>query len=409
MPWVPCKETEVGMTARVESSSWRALAAVLAAAACGGGGGGGPPSGSGGPWLPFSGWGVFAVDMSSPAAAPVTLDQTSNVGGLRLVQRGTYDPASGAVSGVEPYAAIWIAGGKIWRASATAGGTPSAAQVSSEANVGDPSPLNPTPFHLCDTAVVNDWANPGESRFFYTLAGSDKQCGGSDDVEKSTRLTAPASEAPVTVPGKRVAAIQTPATGALSGWLVLGTSFVRTDPSFANPVVVLAGVGAAALVAGTPSQMLLRVHSSGTVRVQPPLPDEQQGRVHGEHLGNTLAGRGGQGGCRHGGSTCARGSAALGNVADADRRAGRQALLQQRGGQWGPDGAGLRRVRNERDRPGRRRVARLHRRREHEHGRSRHRAVCDREVRRRDGLHPGGWYRGFRHHARHLAGRDRLR
>jgi len=110
---------------------------------------------------------------------------------------------------VEPYAAIWIAGGKIWRASATAGGTPSAAQVSSEANVGDPS-----------------------------------------------------------VPGKRVAAIQTPATGALSGWLVLGTSFVRTDPSFANPVVVLAGVGAAALVAGTPSQMLLRVHSSGTVRVQ---------------------------------------------------------------------------------------------------------------------------------------------
>jgi len=128
--------------------------------------------------------------------------------------------------------------------------------------------LNPTPFHLCDTAVVNDWANPGDSRFFYTLAGSDKQCGGSDDVEKSTRLTAPASEAPVTVPGKRVAAIQTPATGALSGWLVLGTSFVRTDPSFANPVVVLAGVGAAALVAGTPSQMLLRVHSSGTVRVQ---------------------------------------------------------------------------------------------------------------------------------------------
>src|ERR1700736_2434300 len=89
-----------------------------------------------------------------------------------------------------------------------------------------------------------------------------------DDVEKSTRLTAPASEAPVTVPGKRVAAIQTPATGALSGWLVLGTSFVRTDASFANPVVVLAGVGAAALVARTPSQMLLRGHSSATVRVQ---------------------------------------------------------------------------------------------------------------------------------------------
>src|SRR5882762_11180536 len=91
------------------------------------------------PWLPFSGWGVYAVDMASPAAAPVTLDSSSNVGGLRLVQRGTYDPASGAVSGVGPYAAIWIAGGKIWRASATAGGTPAVAQVSSEANVGDPS------------------------------------------------------------------------------------------------------------------------------------------------------------------------------------------------------------------------------------------------------------------------------
>src|SRR6267143_1304318 len=236
MPWVPCKESEVGMTARVESSSWRALAAVLAAAACGGGGGGGPPSGSGGPWLPFSGWGrgeVHAVD------------------------------------------------------------------------------------------------GPG--------------IGGPGDGPRQARGRDP-----------------DPATGALSGWLVLDTSFVRTDPSFANPVVVLAGVGAAALVAGTPSQMLLRVHSSGTVRVQPPLPDEQQGRVHGEHLGNTLAGRGGQGGCRHGGSTCARGSAALGNVADADRRAGRQALLQQRGGQWGPGGAGLRRVRNERDRAGRRRVAGLH-------------------------------------------------
>jgi hypothetical protein len=71
----------------------------------------------------------------------------------------------------------------------------------------------------------------------------------------------------VTVPGKRVAAIQTPATGALSGWLVLGTSFVRTDASFASPMVVLAGVGAAALVARTPSQMLMRVHSSSTVRV----------------------------------------------------------------------------------------------------------------------------------------------
>src|SRR6267143_1500498 len=117
MPLGSLQESEVEM-ARVDSGSWRALAAVLAAAACGGGGGGGgPPSGSGGPWLPFSGWGVFAMDMSSPAAAPVTLDQTSNVGGLRLVQRGTYDPASGAVSGVEPYAAIWIAGGKTWPAS----------------------------------------------------------------------------------------------------------------------------------------------------------------------------------------------------------------------------------------------------------------------------------------------------
>jgi hypothetical protein len=86
------------------------------------------------------------------------------------------------------------------------------------------------PFHLCDTAAVNDWANPGESRFFYTLAGSDKQCGGSDDVEKSTRLTAPASEAPVTVPGKRLAAIQTPGATAQDG---TNAYMIAYDASFA--------------------------------------------------------------------------------------------------------------------------------------------------------------------------------
>jgi hypothetical protein len=265
------KEAEVRMAARLESGARWIIAAVLAAAGCGGGpGGGGPPPGSGGPWLPFAGGGIFAVSMSAPATAPATFDQTSNVGGLRLVQRGTYDPATGAVSGVEPHAAIWIAGGKIWRASAAAGASLAAAQVSSETSVGDPSPLNPTSTHLCDAAVETDWANPGDSRYLYTLAGSDKQCGGADDVVKSMRVTAAAFEAPVTLSGRRVTAVRSPSTGAITGWLLIDATgrLVRTDAAFANPVQLVASVGFAFVVGATSSQQLVLLQSGSQVVVR---------------------------------------------------------------------------------------------------------------------------------------------
>jgi len=75
------------------------------------------------------------------AAAPVTLEiKLPTSAGSGSSSAGTYDSPSGAVSGVEPYAAIWNRRRKTLAASATAGGTPSSAQVSSEANVGDPSP-----------------------------------------------------------------------------------------------------------------------------------------------------------------------------------------------------------------------------------------------------------------------------
>jgi len=213
---------------------------------------------------------VFALNVAAPTAAPVTLDATLNVGGLRLVHSGTYDPATGAVSGLQPHTAVWSAAGKIWRTSAAAGGSLTAAQVSSESTVGDPSPLNPTPTHLCDTAVVIDWATPGNSCYFYTLAGPDKQCGGADDVVKSTRVTAAASEAPITVPGRQVAAVQSPSTGTITGWLVIDATgqLVRTDAAFANPVQLVASVGFAFVVGGTPSQMLVLLQTGTQVVVR---------------------------------------------------------------------------------------------------------------------------------------------
>jgi hypothetical protein len=261
-----------------------ALAVSLAAAGCGGksaangaldGGGqpgsdAGPGSGtSGGPWLTYTGGGVFAVDASAPSAAAVSV-QAVSAEGLRIVQRGTYVAATGQVSAIETHAALWIAAGKIWRASAAAGATPSPAQVSSETSIGDPSPLSPTPNHLCDTAVVNDWANPDDSRFFYTLAGSDKACGGADDVVKTVRLGTAASEAPVAVAGKRIAPVQSPSTGAITGWLLIdgANKLVRTDAAFANPVTLVASAGFAFLVGRTASQMLLLIQSGTRSAVQ---------------------------------------------------------------------------------------------------------------------------------------------
>src|SRR5258707_1473807 len=252
---------------RVQSSVIAAL--LLTASGCGSTGGN-PGGGSGGPWLLYAGAGVFALDGSKPSAAVVTVDATSNVGGLRVAPRGTYAAATGTVSAVEAYAGIWISGGRILRTSTLAGSTLATAQVSSETNVGDPSPLNPTPTHLCDTEVVTDWSNPGDSRFLYTLAGPDLQCGTLDDVVKATRLEAAATDTPVTVPGRRVSVVRAPSTGAITGWLAIDGSgrLVRTDAAFANPVQLLASAGFAFAIATTPSQLLLLVQSGSAVAVQ---------------------------------------------------------------------------------------------------------------------------------------------
>jgi len=257
----------------VQSSVIAAL--LLTAIGCGSKGGAGPapggnPGGSGGPWLLYSGGGVFALDASKPSAAVITVDASSNVGGLRDVPRGTYAAATGAVSAVEAHAGIWISGGRILRTSTLAGSMLATAQVSTETNVGDPSPLNPTPTHLCDTEVVTDWSNPGDSRFLYTLAGSDKQCGTADDVVKATRVDAAATDTPVIVPGRRVSVVQAPSTGAITGWLVIDGSgrLVRTDAAFANPVQLLASAGFAFAIATTPSQVLLLVQSGSTPAVR---------------------------------------------------------------------------------------------------------------------------------------------
>ena len=263
----------LGCTVRVSSVIAALLLMTSGCGSTGGGPGPGPggnPGGSGGPWLLYAGAGVFALDGSNPSAAVVTVDATSNVGGLRVVPRGTYAAATGAVSAVEAHAGIWISGGRILRTSTLAGSTLATAQVSSETNVGDPSPLSATPTHLCDTEVVTDWSNPGDSRFLYTLAGPDKQCGTQDDVVNATRLDAAATDTPVSIPGRRVSVVKEPSTGAITGWLTINDSgqLVHTDAAFANPVQLLASVGFALPIATTPSQVLMLVQSGSAVTVR---------------------------------------------------------------------------------------------------------------------------------------------
>src|SRR6266852_4098412 len=157
---------------RVQSSVIAAL--LLTASGCGSTGGN--PGGSGGPWLLYAGTGVFALDASKPSAAVVTVDATSNVGGLRVVPRGTYAAATGTVSAVEAYAGIWISGGRILRTSTRAGSTLATAQVSS-GTIALLGAIVTTPAsHPGDTGVVTVCWQPGGSRFLCTRAGPDTPC-----------------------------------------------------------------------------------------------------------------------------------------------------------------------------------------------------------------------------------------
>src|SRR5712671_5082885 len=151
---------------RVRFEGWCVLMAALALGGCGNGQ-------RFGPWLPYAGAGagVFAVYPSAPSAGPITLDTSYDVRGLRVVERGAYSAATGAVSGKQLHSAIWISGGRILRADAT-GLSPSVVRVSSESTAG----VNPTFNLFCDSFVIPDWAVPGDSRFFYVLAGPDGRC-----------------------------------------------------------------------------------------------------------------------------------------------------------------------------------------------------------------------------------------
>src|SRR5712671_2418623 len=99
---------------RVRFEGWCVLMAALALGGCGNGQ-------RFGPWLPYAGAGagVFAVYPSAPSAGPITLDTSYDVRGLRVVERGAYSAATGAVSGKQLHSAIWISGGRILRADAT--------------------------------------------------------------------------------------------------------------------------------------------------------------------------------------------------------------------------------------------------------------------------------------------------
>src|SRR5216683_2988308 len=191
----------------VQSSVIAAL--LLTASGCGSTGAAGPapsgnPGGSGGPWLLYSGGGVFALDASKPSAAVVTVDASSNVGGLRVVPRGTYAAATGTVSAV--YA---LAG--------------------SDKQCGTPDDV--VKATRLDAAATDAPVIVPGRRVSVVQAPSTGAITGWLVIDGLSRL-------------------------------------VRTDAAFANPVQLLASVGFALAIASTPSQVLLLVQNGNTVAVR---------------------------------------------------------------------------------------------------------------------------------------------
>ncbi len=200
------------------------------------------PTGS---FLFYKGSGISALDPAAPGA-PVQLQSSSRSGGEFLIYQGIYDSSTKTVRDLMPHSAIWAgdAGtnsafrydGLIYRASAKTPQEGRSQVISFEEGFTFRHPVGGRrSSDYCDAQVVVDWANPDNTQFFYSLAGSDLKCGlSSNSPTYMVRSGSDAGTPPRLVPDFFTGPLRETETGAISGWLAIqgGNRLYLTTPDF---------------------------------------------------------------------------------------------------------------------------------------------------------------------------------
>lgn len=166
---------------------------------------------------------LVAVDPSNPGST-VTVD-SQQINGAAKISAGTFSPGPPVtVSDLHTYAVIYGGqDGKLYKVSALkSGGTPTKVQVSSETGAAT----------ICNKSGNNDFANPDNSGYIYSLPGTDGLCNTTDDVWRMVKIGMTATTAPV--PAKEsVMSLNNWQTGAITGFLAKsGNSLNRYDANF---------------------------------------------------------------------------------------------------------------------------------------------------------------------------------
>lgn len=123
----------------------------------------------------------FGLSLVHPAAPTVEylIESASiNVTDAKVVSSGTVDAAGQRITGVQPYALIYIVGGDVRRVPLIANGQLPGPQVQRAQTTSACS------FEL----EANDHAMPERSRYVVSTAGADGQCGSADDGRAEVRL-----------------------------------------------------------------------------------------------------------------------------------------------------------------------------------------------------------------------------
>jgi hypothetical protein len=151
------------------------------------------------------------------------------------------------LSNTAGYSEIFKGGdGHLYRLDLNITGSPTAQQVSSEANAttDDLCSLNGANINLgtdvnyLAVQIFNDFADPENSVYFYRLPGPDGACNTSDDLVFMVKLGMKPTDAPI-LARMPLAPVHDPNTGALTGYVVNeGTALTFYDSNFQNRVVL---------------------------------------------------------------------------------------------------------------------------------------------------------------------------
>jgi len=212
----------------------------------GGGGGGGPPPPTTTQFVAPSD--ISFVDAIDPSNPVLHFSPTlGTYAGKRLFTTGTVVPGQPMLSNQAGFAQIYKdSGGHLYRLNLSVTGSPTATQVSSEANatIDDLCSLNGANVSLGTDAnylavqFYNDFANPENSVYFYRLPGPDGVCNTSDDVVYMVKLGMGSTDAPV-LARMPIAVVHDPASGAIKGYVVNeGSALTLYDANFQSRTVL---------------------------------------------------------------------------------------------------------------------------------------------------------------------------